>query len=161
MDEHGPDVPEEVKRQSIFALVPYSTERKYLPTLAEMVDRLGIVLLKSIFISQHRQAYDDERARLEHDIGLLLTEQKVDGEMITAILMTMLCNRAIWESEAAARAGGTNTLDQLRFTHSCNGVRSHAKNIIARKAGERVDHKRDCFAEDLVEDFGAWNVLPD
>lgn len=165
MDEHGPDVPEEMLREPIARkdneLFP---ERKYLHGLADLIDRLTIVLLKQIFITEHSAAYEAERALIEHDIGLLMCEkgELADPEQfVTAVAIIMLANRAIWESEAAARAGGTNTLDQLRFTHSINGLRSRAKNVIARKAGERVDVKVDSFAADLVEDFGNWNILPD
>ena len=48
------------------------TERKYLPTLAELVDRLSIVQLKAIFIPENAAAYNEERALIEHDIDLLL-----------------------------------------------------------------------------------------
>ena len=35
-------------------------ERKYLPTLAELVDRLSIVQLKEVFITDHKSEYAQE-----------------------------------------------------------------------------------------------------
>ena len=35
-------------------------ERKYLPTLSELVDRLSIVQLKEVFIPEHKQEYNQE-----------------------------------------------------------------------------------------------------
>ena len=35
-------------------------ERKYLPTLAELVDRLSIVQLKEVFITDHKEEYAKE-----------------------------------------------------------------------------------------------------
>ena len=34
--------------------------RKYLPTLAELVDRLSIVQLKEVFITEHKKEYAKE-----------------------------------------------------------------------------------------------------
>jgi CheY-specific phosphatase CheX len=49
-------------------------------------------------------------------------------------------------------------LKRLRATHSVNGVRSAAKNILAERTGGRKDHKIDCLAADLIEEFGNWSV---
>ena len=38
--------------------------RKYLPTLSELIDRLSIAQLKEVFISKHKQEYSD--VNLEH-----------------------------------------------------------------------------------------------
>ncbi len=36
------------------------TERKYLPTLSELIDRLSIVQLKEVFIAEHKAEYGQE-----------------------------------------------------------------------------------------------------
>jgi hypothetical protein len=150
-DEHGADIP---------------TPRKYLPTLAELVDRLSIVLLKSIFIPEHRAEYLKERALIEYDIDQILLEkmhasQFISASEITSILMIMLTNRYIWENESKARLGGPEQDRLLKLTHSINGVRATAKNRLARSMGERVDVKVDCFAAELVDQFGNWNIFND
>jgi hypothetical protein len=73
--------------------------------------------------------------------------------------MIQLTNRCIWESESKARAGGSEQDKLLKLTHSVNGVRNHSKNILAEVAGGRRDYKIDCFAEELIEEFGNWNIL--
>lgn len=162
MDEHGPDAPLEdrVRRITHSYLYVDDKQRQYLPTLAELIDRLSIVLMKSIFIQEHREAYLAERKLIEHDIDLLLKEKQYvwQAEDMTAALMLMLVNRAIWESESKARAGGSQQDLLLKLTHSINGVRNQAKNIIADRAGDRVDLKLDCFAAELIKEFGNWNV---
>ena len=35
-------------------------KRKYLPTLAELVDRLSIIQLKEVFITEHKEEYGQE-----------------------------------------------------------------------------------------------------
>jgi hypothetical protein len=148
------------------------TERKYLPTFAELCDRLSIVILKSVFIPEHHDAYMDERKLIEHDIDLLLGpkhEKAITGwtpvaaREISALLIMMLANRYIWEREASVRRGGSTDAEKhLRMTHSINGVRAMAKNELSRIFGERVDLKVDCLAADLQEFFGEnWNLFED
>ena len=135
-------------------------QRKYLLTLAELVDRLSIVQLKMIFIENNRDAYEQERASIEHDINLLL-KRHLDAIDIRAILMIMLANHTIWMNEGEARKGGPEQDKLLKFTHAINGVRNTAKNVLAKRSGERVDLKIDCLAATLPFGLGNWNVLDD
>lgn len=138
------------------------TERKYLPTFAELCDRLSIVLLKSIFISENRDAYIEERKLIEHDIDMLARRNDpLKAPEITALLVLMLTNREIWLNESKARQGGSEQDKLLKFTHSINGLRNRAKNIIAQNDLERIDLKVDCLAADLPKEFGNWNVFDD
>lgn len=142
--------------------------RVYLPTFAELVDRLSIVILKSVFIPENKAAYIAEQELIVHDIDELLCEKMQDspnigcpitGEMIRAILILMLTNRYIWENESRARAGGVEQDKLLKLTHSINGVRSTAKNVVSHGMGERVDLKIDALAADLVQEFGNWQLF--
>lgn len=137
------------------------TERKYLPTLSDLIDRLTIVQLKMIFIPDRRKEYIEERELILHDIDLILDglTHKINARAIMAITMVQLTNRCIWESESKARAGGNEQDKLLKFTHSINGVRNTAKNIISEEAGGRKDYKIDALAADLPEDFGNWRIF--
>jgi hypothetical protein len=132
-------------------------ERKYLPTLPDLIDRLSIVLMKRIFIVSD---YKWECDAIMHDIDLILNEnsRKLDAGDIYSILVLMLANRFIWENESDIRKGGGNSLEQLRATHSINGIRNHAKNTLLLD-DERLDAKIDCLASDLPPEFGNWDVL--
>ena len=44
-------------------------ERKYLPTLAELIDRLSIVQLKEVFLPEHKTEYSKEILDIVHEIG--------------------------------------------------------------------------------------------
>ena len=48
------------------------SKRKYLPTLAELIDRLSIIQLKEVFISEHKKEYADEIK----DINTILNQQR-------------------------------------------------------------------------------------
>lgn len=134
--------------------------RKYLPTLSDLIDRLSIVQLKSIFIPEHKAAYLAERGLIEHDIDLILKESgPINAAAIHAIMVIMLTNRFIWENESKARAGGHEQDKLLKLTHSINGVRNSAKNQLAAIIGGRKDYKVDTLAADLPPEFGNWKVF--
>lgn len=122
---------------------------------------MTIVQLKEIFVNEHRDEYRQEMELILHDIDLLLAGRQLKAADVRAIAVVMLTNRYIWENESKARAGGSDQDRLLKLTHSINGVRNTAKNELSRSFGDRVDHKIDCFASELVQDFGNWNVWGD
>ena len=131
------------------------TERKYLPTLSELVDRLSIAQLKEGFITDHKAEYADEIARILHDIDLILTQKDatLDAEVIRAIVVLSQMNLHIWHNETNYRKGikdGNN----LELTHGLNGIRNTAKNIIQDVLGGRKDYKIDC----LAAEFKDWEI---
>ena len=108
-------------------------QRKYLPTLAELIDRLSISQLKEVFITDHKEEYAQEIADIVHDIELLLTqtEDRVTGEQVRAIIV----------------------LAQMNL-HILNGIRNTAKNKIQEVMGGRKDYKIDC----LAAEFKDWDI---
>ena len=135
--------------------------RKYLPTFAELIDRMSICQLKAIFIPENKEAYDQEIADIQHDLDQMIEEKniKLSSEMLKATSIVMLTNRYIWENESKCRNGDSQDLELLKLTHSINGVRNLAKNVISRELGERVDLKIDCLAAELKSDFQNWDVF--
>ena len=135
--------------------------RKFLPTFSELVDRLSICLLKSIFIPKHKEEYLNEINLIKHDIDLIAKDKKLElsSDLIWSTMIVMLSNRYIWENESNARDGGDQDLNLLKLTHSINGVRNRAKNLISQQLGERVDLKTDCLAAELDSEFQNWNIF--
>lgn len=130
-------------------------DRKYLPTLSELIDRLSIVQLKEVFISEHKEEYAKEINDIVHDIQLLIDENKseITAETIRAIVVLSQMNLHIWHNESNYRKGikdGNN----LELTHGLNGIRNTAKNKIQEIVGGRKDYKIDC----LAADFKDWNI---
>ena len=130
-------------------------ERKYLPTLSELIDRLSIVQLKEVFIPDHKDEYAQEIADIVHDIQAHIDENNavVDAEVIRAIVVLSQMNLHIWHNETNYRKGikdGNN----LEHTHGLNGIRNTAKNKIQEVVGGRKDYKIDC----LAADFKDWEI---
>lgn len=128
--------------------------RKYLPTLSELVDRLSIAQLKEVFISEHKEEYSTEIKDIVSDIQLLLDEknESLDAKTIRAIIVLSQMNLHIWHNETKYRAGTGD--GNLGLTHGLNGIRNTAKNKIQENEGGRKDYKVDCIAAE----FKDWEV---
>ena len=131
------------------------SNRKYLPTLSELVDRLSISQLKEVFITDNKEEYSQEIADIVHDIQICLDEQggKVTAETIRAIVVLSQMNLHIWHNESNYRKGIKDGND-LELTHGLNGIRNTAKNKIQEIVGGRKDYKIDC----LAADFRDWEI---
>jgi len=124
-------------------------DRKYLPTLSELVDRLSIAQLKEVFIVEHKEEYAEEIKDILHDIELL----GLDADLIRSVVVLSQMNLHIWHNETNYRKGikdGNN----LELTHGLNGIRNTAKNKIQEVVGGRKDYKIDC----LAADFKDWEI---
>lgn len=130
-------------------------ERKYLPTLAELVDRLSISQLKEVFITDHKEEYAKEIEEIVHDIELILSQAdgRITGEQIRAIVVLSQMNLHIWHNESAVRKGTAGPAN-LALTHGLNGIRNTAKNKIQEVVGGRKDYKIDC----LASEFKDWEI---
>ena len=155
------------------------SKRKYLPTLAELIDRLSIVQLKEVFIPDNKAEYAQEIKEIVHDIDVILSDKSttnvtlvddacstqlvedvthsstspIDGEAIRAIIVCAQMNLHIWHNEANYRKGIKDGND-LELTHGLNGIRATAKNKIQEKVGGRKDYKVDC----LAAEFKDWDI---
>jgi hypothetical protein len=136
-------------------------ERKYLPTLAELVDRLSITQLKEVFIPDHRDEYAEEIQAICHDIDLCLADaEEINADVVRAIVVLSQMNLHIWHNESNYRKGirdGNN----LELTHGLNGIRNTAKNKIQELAGGRKDYKIDCLAADFKDWKISWSSNED
>jgi hypothetical protein len=130
-------------------------ERRFLPTLSELIDRLSIVQLKEVKIPEHKSEYSQEIADIVHDIQLIINQKDViiTAELLRAVIVCAQMNAHIWYNESNVRSGKEGP-SMLALTHGLNGIRNTAKNKIQEVVGGRKDYKIDCIAAD----FKDWEV---
>lgn len=126
--------------------------RRYIPTLSELIDRLSINQIKEVKIPEHRDEYAAEIQDILHDIQEILSEEEIvlNAESIRAIIVLAQYNLHIWMNETNWRKGireGNN----LELTHGLNSLRNKAKNYIQSAIGGRKDYKLD-----NVEAYPQW-----
>lgn len=127
-------------------------ERNYVYSTSQLIDRLSIVTLKSIKISENKVEYEKEAEQIMADLDLILGDNQ--GKLIRAIQINAIVNEIIWANESKARAGGDEQDKMLKFTHSVNGVRTAAMNAISNILKERKDLKVDCIAAEACKQNG-------
>ena len=134
-----------------------SKQRKFLPTLGELIDRLSIHQLKEVFIPENKDNYAQEMHDIVHDIDLILKENDItlDADIIRAIIVLSQMNAHIWYNESQVRKGEKGS-DNLMLTHGLNGIRNTAINKIMEVVGGRKDYKIDCIASDFKEWEVSW-----
>ena len=132
-----------------------SEQRKFLPTLGELIDRLSIHQLKEVFIPENKKNYAKEMNDIVHDINMILKEKDItlNAEIIRAIIVLSQMNTHIWYNESQVSKGEKGT-DNLMLTHGLNGIRNTAINKIMEVVGGRKDYKVDCIAAE----FKDWEV---
>ena len=59
--------------------------RKYLPTLSELIDRLSIAQLKEVFIPEHKNEYAQEIADIVHDIQENIDDKNLPQKLGTYV----------------------------------------------------------------------------
>ena len=122
---------------------------------------MSICILKSIFIPENKEAYNQEVSDIKHDLDKICEERdiKLNSDIVKSLMIIMLSNRYIWENESKCRSGENQDLSALKLTHSINGVRNTAKNVLSKGLGERVDLKIDCLAAELKSEFQNWDIF--
>ena len=135
------------------------TERKYLPTLSEKLDRLCITQLKELLIVEHKEEYAKEIADIVHDIDLDISEESLifTAKDLRALIVLVIMNREIWLSESAARNGKKDGSDLLK-SHSLNSLRNQAKNKIQEIVpNSRKDYKIDVLTKEYIDWTPSWD----
>lgn len=131
--------------------------RKYNLTMAQLIDRLAIVTLKSIKIAENKEEYEKEAHEIMNDLDELLGEGK--GQFIRVIQINAIVNEQMWSNESFVRKGeskmtDTEVANALRLTHAMNRVRNQAMNVISNIVGERKDLKLDYMDAETTKKFG-------
>jgi hypothetical protein len=137
-------------------------QRRFLPTLSELIDRLSIVQLKEVKIPEHKEEYAQEISDIVHDIQLIMNDKNVviTAELLRAVIVCAQMNAHIWYNESNVRSGKEGP-NMLALTHGLNGIRNTAKNKIQEVVGGRKDYKIDCIAADFKDWEVSWSKKDD
>ena len=89
-------------------------------------------------------------------INKLLDLSKIENyaKFIRAIQVNFMANYTIWMNETKARQGQGTQDHLLPLTHSVNGLRMRAGNMIIAQTGGRKDLNLDRLNDELCKKFG-------
>jgi len=132
--------------------------RKWLPNLAELIDRLSIHQLKEVKLPEHKDKYAAEMKDIVHDIDLMITEHDIcmSAQLIRMVVVLSQINAHIWYNESQARQGKDSESNLLFLTHGLNGIRNRVMNLILSETGQT--HKQDWKTDCLAAEFKDWEI---
>lgn len=136
--------------------------RKYLPTLADLIDSLTINQIKEIKFHDSKSVYEKEIKTICHDIDLIIDEKqiKLNSKLVRIISIIAQLNLYIWENkDKMHEEKEENYLKFLKFAHQLNGVRNAMKNKISEEVGDKNPGKKRTNIE--TDDLKNWEINVD
>lgn len=137
-------------------------DRKYLPTLADLIDSLTINQIKEIKFHDKKIAYAKEIKKICHDIDLIIDGKKVkiNSKLIRIIVLIAQLNLYIWENKDRMQKDiPENYLTLLKHAHQLNGIRNSMKNKISEEIGDKDPGKKRTNVE--TDDLKGWDIHVD
>jgi len=134
------------------------TERRCLPTLADLVDELTINQIKQVLLPDGRTRFGPRMEMLSHDIDLLLAAAAPDlsARIVRILVVLAQTNLHIWMLKEKAQQDEAHYMDHLKLAHQLNGLRNRMKNALLDAAGDGdpAVRKSNCDLDGLE----GWDV---
>lgn len=134
-----------------------NTDRKYLPTLADLIDALSIDQIKEIKLD-NKQSYALEIKKISYDIDMLISQKqiKLSARLIRMIIVIAQMNLFIWNNKDKMQEDPKHYNDLLKMAHQLNGIRNRIKNLILEQSDEVEPSKKRTNVE--TDDFKGWEI---
>lgn len=135
-------------------------ERKYLPTLADLIDVLAIDQIKEIKL-ENKHSYALEMKKISHDINVLIAQKqiKLSARLIRMIIVIAQINLFIWNNKDKMQEDPSRYNDLLKLAHQLNGIRNRMKNKISEEVGDKEPSKKRTNVE--TDDLKGWDISID
>ena len=132
-------------------------ERKYLPTLADLIDALSIDQIKEIKL-ENKQSYALEMKKISHDIDVLISQKqiKLSARLIRMIIVIAQINLFIWNNKDKMREDPKHYNDLLKLAHQLNGIRNRIKNLLLKLSDDVEPSKKRTNVE--TDGLEGWEV---
>lgn len=139
-----------------------SPNRKFLPTLSDLIDTLTITQIKELRFKESKFVYADEIKKICHDIDLLINEKnlKLNARLILIIIIIAQLNLYIWENKEKMKNKKNEVyLKLLKLAHQLNGIRNRMKNKLLEEIGDNDTAKKRTNVD--TDDLEGWDVSVD
>ncbi len=114
------------------------SERRCLPTFADLVDELTINQIKEIMLSADRATFAARIEALKHDIDLVLRERGIElsARLVHIVVVLAQMNLHIWMNKDRMEADPAGYAEHLTRAHQLNGIRNQMRNLLLEASGE-------------------------
>ena len=135
-------------------------ERQFLPSLAELIDRLTVTQIKQALLGDKNKDFYNEINKLSNDIDIIIKKEniKLDSRTIRIIVLISQINLHIWKNKDLMQKNLENNeeyLKLLKLSHQLNGIRNRMKNQLLDIEGSKDEsQKRSNFETDNLD----WDI---
>jgi hypothetical protein len=132
--------------------------RAFLPSFAELIDRLSVDQIKEFLLPHCKEAVVSEMVNISHDIDVLIDQR---GTRLTARLIRMFIalaqiNLHIWMLKEKMKEFPAKYNEYLKLAHQLNGTRNQLKNLLLDDLKDsEPSAKRTNFDTDGLE---GWQI---
>ena len=137
---------------------PAAENRLYLPTLAELIDRLTVDQIKEVLIAKNKASYAEEMKCIEHDIDQIIQEKNIQlsAHLLRYVIILAQFNLHIWYNKDKMREDPEHYAELLTMAHQLNGIRNQMKNLIIEESGDRQPSARHTNVN--TDGLQGWDV---
>tara|TARA_B100000902_G_C27254333_1_gene887041 strand:- start:615 stop:1052 length:438 start_codon:yes stop_codon:yes gene_type:complete len=135
-------------------------ERKFLPPLAELLDRLTVTQIKQALLGDKNKDFAKEMKKISHDMDIIISEENIqlDSKLIRIIVLISQMNLHIWNNKDLMQDNLENDdeyLKLLKLAHQLNGIRNKMKNQLLDIEGTKDEsQKKSNFETDNLD----WDI---
>lgn len=135
-----------------------ASQRRCLPTLADLVDELTITQIKQVLLPDGQARFGERMAMLVHDVDLLLGDgaPRLSARLLRTVVVLAQINLHIWGLKEKAQADEERYLEHLKLAHQLNGIRNRMKNALLGECGDGDPalQKSNCDTDGLA----GWDI---
>lgn len=132
--------------------------RQFLPSAAELIDRLTVDQIKEVLLPAQAAACADEMAKISHDLDILIEERELPltGRLLRMVIAVAQMNVHIWYNKDRMTETSEKYSELLKLAHQLNGLRNQLKNVLLEETGDREKSaQRTNFNTDGLE---GWSI---
>ena len=132
--------------------------RNFLPSFAELVDRLTVDQIKEVLLPAKSKEMSKEIKMICRDIETMINQNeiKISSRLIRIIVVLSQMNVHIWYSKDKMKYDSEKYDEHLKLAHQLNGLRNQMKNLLLEESGEKdKGSDRTNFDTDGLE---GWNL---
>jgi hypothetical protein len=116
------------------------TSRQFLPTFAELLDRMTVTQIKLSLIENGKEDFKDELRKISHDLNNIIEAKSIslNSDLILIFINLAQLNLHIWNNKDKMQENLDNQetyLQLLKISHQLNGFRNQLKNKLLAVEG--------------------------
>jgi hypothetical protein len=114
-------------------------DRAFLPSFAELIDRLSVDQIKELLLPHCKEAVAAEMVNISHDIDGLINQRelRLTSRLIRMFIALAQINLHIWMLKDKMKEFPARYDEYLKLAHQLNGTRNQLKNML-------LDDLKDC-----------------